>query len=130
MFAVGDTIAVMENLGYSQLCHLEIQVTDLPRARAFYEAVFGWEFRAFFPGMDAFGFGDQHIGGLMVSEKVVPGESPSLWFKVKDIDESLAKVVAAGGAEKTGREEVPHVGWSATFTDLDGTTIGIVQYTG
>lgn len=111
------------------LCHTEIQVTNLERARAFYQTIFNWEFRPFFPGMDAFGIGETHIGGLMEVEKVVPGESPSLWFKVANIEETLNKVLAAGGSTADPKSEVPHVGWSATFKDLDGTTIGIVQYT-
>jgi uncharacterized protein len=115
--------------GFNQLCHLEIQVTDLDRSRTFYRAIFGWDFRPFFPGMDAFGFGESHIGGLMVSETVTPGMSPSLWFKVRSIDETLAKAVAAGGQVASAKSEVPHVGWSATFTDPDGTTIGVVEYT-
>lgn len=111
------------------LCHVEIQVTDLAKGKAFYAAVFAWDWSEFIPGaMDAFSMSGQHIGGLMVCETVVPGDSPSLWFKVANVEETLAKVEQAGGKQRDPKGEVPHVGWSASFTDPDGTTIGIVQY--
>ena len=56
------------------------------------------------------------------------GDSPSLWFKFSEIKETLVQVCPAGGKEQEAESEVPHVGWSANFTDPDGTTIGIVQY--
>ena len=111
------------------LCHVEILVTDLAKAKVFYQSVFDWDWSEFIPGaMDAFSIAGRHIGGLMLAETVTPGDSPSLWFKVLDIDETLRKAEKAGGKQREPKSEVTHVGWSATFTDLDGTTIGIVQY--
>lgn len=110
------------------ICHIDIQVSDLDRAQAFYEAVFGWTFRSFIPGMRVFGVGETHVGGIMQSEDIRPGNSPSIWIQVENVDETLAKAVAAGGALVDEKSEVPTVGWSTLFADLDGNWIGVVQY--
>ncbi len=110
------------------LCHLEIQTTDMEVSKRFYIGVFGWEFRAYYEGMEVFGKGEQHIGGLMLVSKVEPGLSPSLWFKVQNIEDSINHGVTHGGSLKEAKSEVPHVGWSAVMNDPFGTPIGIVQY--
>lgn len=110
------------------VCHIEIDVTDMDRAEAFYKALFGWTFREFMPSMRVFGAGDQHIGGLTLREKVEVGRSPSVWFQVASIEETLEKVRANGGKALSEKSEVPSVGWSADFADPDGNYIGIVEY--
>jgi predicted enzyme related to lactoylglutathione lyase len=63
--------------------------------------------------------------GKAVRQSVV--DSPSLWLKVSNIKETMVRVSKAGGKEQEAKPKVPHGGWSSTFTDPDGTTIGIVQ---
>ena len=58
------------------ICHIEYYVTDLEKSQAFYGGLFGWDFRSFIDGMVVFGIGDQHIGGLMKTDKVESGKSP------------------------------------------------------
>lgn len=110
------------------LCHIEIEVTDLAKAQAFYQGLFGWRFSAFTEDMVVFGNGDEHIGGLMKKDSVNAGTSPSLWFKVADIDASVTQAVALGGAVLSEKTELPQVGWSALVADLDGNGVGLVQY--
>lgn len=101
----------------------------MDRSQAFYESLFGWNFREFYPGMRVFGAGDEHIGGLMLADKVEPGRSPSIWIKVASVDGMLAKVEVCGGCIVSPKSEVPTVGWSAEFQDPDGNYVGIVEYT-
>ena len=110
------------------VCHIEIAVTDLQRAQAFYSKIFDWSFRQFGPEMIVFGSGDQHIGGFMKADRVVAGESPSVWFEVESIEAMLDKARAAGGSVVAEKSEVPSVGWSAAISDLDGNRIGMVQF--
>lgn len=100
----------------------------MDRAESFYKGVFGWTFKAFMPTMRVFGQGDDHIGGLMLTDKVEPGRSPSVWFQVQSIEETLARVEAFGGRALSMKSEVPGTGWSADFEDPDGNYIGIVEY--
>ncbi len=110
------------------LCHIEIEVTDLEKAQSFYQGLFGWRFSAFTEDMVVFGNGDEHIGGLMKKESVNAGTSPSLWYKVADIDASLAKAIELGATVLAEKSELPQVGWSALVTDPDGNGVGFVQY--
>lgn len=110
------------------ICHIEYYVTDLDKAQAFYGGLFGWDFRSFIEGMVVFGIGDQHIGGLMKTDKVEASKSPAIWFKVADIDAMIAKTVTLGGTTPNEKSQVPGVGWSVTVNDLDGNEVGFVQF--
>ena len=46
---------------------------------------------------------------------------------VDDVDESIARIEAAGGTIVQGRMPVPGVGWSAYFTDTEGNAVGVFQ---
>lgn len=102
--------------------------TDLDRSQAFFEALFGWTFRAFMDDMRVFGLGDDHIGGLMKTGQVKTAESPSLWFEVEDIDASLAKASELGAPVVSPKGQTPSVGWTAQIGDPDGNAIGLVQF--
>lgn len=110
------------------VCHIEYTTTDLARSQAFYEGLFAWTFRSFGDDMVVFGQGEKHIGGLVRTDARTPGTSPTVWFEVEDVDAMAAKAVSLGGALTKPRAEVPHVGWSATVTDPDGNTVGLVQF--
>jgi predicted enzyme related to lactoylglutathione lyase len=110
------------------VCHVELDTTDLARAQNFYAGIFDWTFRQFTDNMLTIGCGDSHVGGLMLVESVEAGKSPSIWIQVDDIDQTIAKAQAQGGAVVTEKGPVPHVGWSAQFSDLDGNSVGIVQF--
>lgn len=110
------------------VCHIEFYVSDLPRAQAFYEGLFGWDFRAFTDDMVVFGQGDQHIGGLMKSDDIRTGNSPSVWFEVEDVDAMAAKVGSIGGSVVAEKHPVPHVGWALVVADPDGNPVGMVQF--
>ncbi|MEQ1936316.1 MAG: hypothetical protein ABL962_20870, partial [Fimbriimonadaceae bacterium] len=68
------------------------------------------------------------LGGLMKVDEVKCGQSPSVWIQVESVDESLAKAVSLGGSILSPKGPVPHVGWSARFSDLDGNSVGIVEF--
>ncbi len=110
------------------ICHVEFSATDLARSQAFYEGLFGWTFRSFGDDMVVFGQGEKHIGGLIRSEARTPGNSPTVWFEVEDVDAMVTKALTVGGAAAKPKAEVPHVGWSATVSDPDGNTVGLVQF--
>jgi predicted enzyme related to lactoylglutathione lyase len=110
------------------VCHIEILTTDLDASEAFYTAVFGWTFRSFMEGMRIFGVGETHVGGLQLTDDLRPGNSPSVWIQVSDIDSILSKVSASGGKVVSPKSDVPSVGFSAAFADPHGSEIGLVQY--
>ncbi|MCB8932563.1 MAG: VOC family protein [Fimbriimonadaceae bacterium] len=110
------------------VCHIEFNSTDLERSQAFYAQIFDWKFAAYGPEMVVFGTDAGHIGGLIKTDKVGAGDSPSVWFEVESVEETLGKALAAGGAVRSPKSPVPGVGWSGAFTDPDGNAVGLVEY--
>ena len=101
-------------------------VTDLETSKAVYTALLGIAPQAdssYYVGFDVEG---QHIG-LVPSGGQQGMTSPVAYWQVPDIEAKLAEVTAAGATVK----ELPrNVGGSrqvATFTDLDGNVLGLVQ---
>ena len=111
-----------------KVCHVEWEVNDLQRAQEFYGTLFEWEFKAFGENMVIFGTGTEHIGGLMKSDNVVRGNSPSVWLECPSIDVVLAKVEGAGGTIAAPKDPLPSIGFSALIKDPEGNHIGLVEF--
>ena len=101
-------------------------VSDLAAAKPVYTALLGVEPTAdadYYVGYDAEG---QHIG-------LVPGggpqgmTSPIAYWHVGDIEAKLAEVTAAGASVKDAPRDVGGGRLVASFTDLDGNVLGLVQ---
>jgi len=108
-----------------------VHADSLPRARAFYEQVFGWRFAPWGPpdfflvttGED----GDPGIeGALQKRHEVVPGERMTGFectISVEDIDATAAAVVASGGRIVLPKCEIPTVGYLIKFQDPEGNLV-------
>lgn len=110
------------------VCHVEWDVTDIERARAFYEGLFDWKFESFGPDMVVFGTGTQHVGGLQKRAQVRASASPSVWIEVENVERYLERAQELGGSTIEPKHEVHHVGWSAQIADPEGNRIGLVQF--
>lgn len=105
--------------------YVEINVTDLATARAFYERAFGWEFNDYggaYAGIRAPG-GDGEIGGLNPSGPTGPG-GVLVQLYSDDLEASVAAVEAAGGRVEEGPYEFPG-GRRFTFADDSGNVLGV-----
>jgi predicted enzyme related to lactoylglutathione lyase len=101
-------------------------VSDLPKARAVYEALLGIAPQAdsdYYVGFDVEG---QHIG-LVPSGGPQGMTSPVTFWEVPDIEAKLAEVTAAGAAVKEPAHGVGGGRLVATFTDPDGNVLGLLQ---
>lgn len=120
----------------ANLASFAIHVDDVTRARAFYEAVFGWEFEPWGPP----GFYLIHTGtsaepgvqGLMHARHE-PRSGTGLngldcTFAVDDLDAVGAAVVANGGTITMEKAAIPTVGVLTRFTDPEGNAIGAMHY--
>ena len=103
-------------------------VSDVAKAKAVYAALLGIEPQAdseYYVGFDVAG---KHIG-------LVPGggpqglTSPVAYWHVPDIEAKLAEVTAAGAVVKDAPQNVGGGRIVASFTDLDGNVLGLVQDT-
>ncbi|MCH5374518.1 MAG: VOC family protein [Planctomycetes bacterium] len=75
---------------------MEIPVTDLPKARAFLTAMFGWTFQEW--GDEYFSFSDGRLdGGLRKAEIAAPATGVLLIFYSENLERDVERVKELGG---------------------------------
>ena len=80
----------------NRIDYVEIPVTDLPRSRAFFEALFGWQFQEW--GDEYYSFNDGRLdGGLRKSEEPAPATGVLLVFFSDDLERDVQRVQELGG---------------------------------
>ena len=120
----------------ANLASFAIHVDDVNRARAFYEAVFGWAFEPWGPpGFYLIHTGDAASPGIqgLMHQRQEPltgtglnGFEPT--FAVDDVDAVAASVEANGGKITFAKGVIPTVGALIRFLDTEGNDIGAMQY--
>ena len=124
----------------SRVVHFEIQVDDIERAKAFYAAVFGWEYQDWgaVTGSPYFGIitgpDDQMgINGGML-QRPVPAPAPEVGTNayvctmgVADYDATHEKILAAGGIVALPKMALTGMAWQGYYIDTEGNTFGIHQ---
>jgi predicted enzyme related to lactoylglutathione lyase len=121
----------------SQVAHFAINADDVPRARRFYENVFGWRFQAY--GPPGFYMVDPDTarvdvpirGSLQKRREIVKGV-PMRGFEctisVADIQAAAASVEANGGTIVMPICTLAGVGQLLFFQDPEGNIAGAMQY--
>jgi predicted enzyme related to lactoylglutathione lyase len=113
-------------------CWSELVTTDVPGAKAFYNAVFGWG--SVTHGADGMGeytewkIGERDVGGMMQKPESMPAEVPPHWgvyFAVSDCDASAAKIGELGGAIFMGPMDI-EPGRMAVAADPQGGVFNIL----
>ena len=80
----------------NRIDYVEIPVADVPRARAFLEAMFGWTFREW--GDDYLSFSDGRLnGGIRKSDEPAPSSGVLLVFYSADLERDVERVQELGG---------------------------------
>ena len=111
----------------------EIPVTDIARAKAFYESILDTELA---PPMDKFGaqmcFFPMEMdksgatGALMQSEVTKPShDGTRVYFSVPAIDPTLEKINNAGGKTCMPRTSIGEHGFIAHFEDTEGNCVAL-----
>jgi predicted enzyme related to lactoylglutathione lyase len=108
------------------ISYLRIPAPDPHASAAFYEAVFGWKMRR---DRDdpAFEDGSGHVIGHFRADHAVAGDGGVRpYIFVESIDQTLEKIVAAGGEVIT--EPYPEGDlWVGLFRDPAGNVVGVWQ---
>jgi predicted enzyme related to lactoylglutathione lyase len=101
-------------------------VSDLAAAKALYTALLGVPPMADAPYYVGFEAAGQQIG-LVPNGGPQSMSSPVAFWHVPDIEAKLAEVTAAGATVKEAPHDVGAGRQVATFTDLDGNVLGLIQ---
>jgi len=119
----------------NHVSHFAINADDLPRARRFYERVFGWRFEAWGPPgfylIQTGAAGEGILGALQQRRELVPGQR-TVGFEctvaVDSADAAAKTAEAAGGAVIMAKTIIPTVGELVWLQDPDGNVVGAMKY--
>lgn len=110
-----------------ELVHVEFHSNDPQRTKEFYTDVFGYRFEEI-PAMNyaMWKAPAGPAGGLM---KVLENRPPQVlnYLLAKDIEATIRRVSAAGGAILQPKMEIPGQGWWALFQEPGGTVMALFQ---
>ena len=112
-------------------CWVDLGVTDVAKAKAFYGGLFGWDIQEGPP--ESGGYCMCEIGGRPVAglgPQMGPAGAPSAWttyLATDDADATAARITAAGGQLMMPPFDVMDVGRMAVAVDPGGAPFGIWQ---
>jgi len=112
-------------------CWVDVSVDDIPKAIAFYEALFGWDIQA--GGPEVGGYSIAHKDGRIVAgvgPQMGPPGTPSAWttyLATDNVDATAAKIKGAGGQILAGPMDVMGEGRMAVAMDPAGAAFGLWQ---
>jgi uncharacterized protein len=111
-----------------KIVHFELPAADADRASGFWNGLFGWGLGA--SAMPEFDYrmaqvsDDQAVAVFPSDDKA--GTGPIVYFETPDIEASIAKARALGGAAED-KSPVPGHGWFAACKDTEGNTFSLWQ---
>jgi predicted enzyme related to lactoylglutathione lyase len=117
-------------MAQGDICHIELQTSDIEATRSFFETLFGWTFEII-PGFETYamfrtpsGLGGGVDAGPNAEAPTKTG--PILHIEVDDIESTLAKIAEAGGETVVGKTKISdQFGHYAVFLDNVGNRLGL-----
>ena len=124
------TAAMPNNIG-----RFAINADDVPRARDFYQKVFGWKFEPWGPPnfylIETGAEQVRAVGGLLQQRRELVPNGRMIGFEctigVQDIDETIRAIESHGGKMVTEKFLIPSVVTVAYFQDTEGNVAAISQ---
>ena len=122
----------------ARVVHFEIQADDVERAKAFYAAVFGWEFQDYgeFTGSTYWGIvtgpdEEPGINGGLLRRPVPVGGAGANAFvctmAVDDYDAVEIRILTNGGQVALPKTALTGMAWQGYYLDTEGNVFGIHQ---
>jgi predicted enzyme related to lactoylglutathione lyase len=122
---IGENLIRKENTVPNPFCHVELNTTDVNKAKTFYTKLFDWKLEDISDGSyTMIGVGNGTGGGLM--KNPMPGV-PSFWLAyvlVDDIAATTAKAKSLGATVVKDVTEVMGAGWLSIIADPTGAALG------
>jgi predicted enzyme related to lactoylglutathione lyase len=116
--------------------YFDFTVTDLGKARAFFESVFGWRFERFPMPYEYYRIraGDADEPGIdggigAAADTAASGGGPlaQVTIPVPDLDDFVTRVEVAGGRVIEPKMPIPGIGWYATCAEPGGLKFGMIE---
>ena len=113
--------------------HFELYADDPERAARFYADSFAWSVERWQgesgPVYWLLTTGEESHPGINgdIQRRSDPAAATSIILAVSSVDDSAAKIAAAGGVITVPKFAVPGVGYGAYFTDPEGNRLGLFQ---
>jgi predicted enzyme related to lactoylglutathione lyase len=111
----------------STICHFEIPVDDIQRAKKFYTELFEWKFQQFtdmnYWGIQTSEPGKGVNGGMM--ERQAPNQQILNYIDVDSVAKYLKKVETLGGKVLMVKTAVPEMGWFGICMDTENNVFGL-----
>jgi predicted enzyme related to lactoylglutathione lyase len=107
----------------------ELSSSEPGKSKAFYSAVFDWEWG----GSDEYAeakVAGRTIGGVMSRSPEIPADVPDFWlvyFGAGDVDSDAEKATGLGASVIVGPADIPDAGRFAVLTDPQGATFAIFK---
>jgi uncharacterized protein len=124
----------------ARVVHFEIQVDDVERAKAFYNAAFDWSFQDWGQQFGATYWGittgpedEMGInGGLLERPAPTPGSGQGTnayvcTVQVDDYDDTERRILEAGGQVAMPKFAIAGMAWQGYYLDSEGNTFGVHQ---
>jgi hypothetical protein len=119
----------------NHLSRFAINADDVPRARNFYQKVFGWTFEPWGPpNFYLIETGEERVrvvGGLLQERRELVAAGRMIGFEctitVEDLDATMRMIESSGGKVITSKFHIPTVGTCTYFQDTEGNVAGIMQ---
>jgi uncharacterized protein len=106
----------------------DISTPDAPRARHFYQEMFGWPIQVLDDTYALVGAeGGELTGGIGQAGPDSPYTGIVVYFPVDDVDIALERAEQLGGSRRLDPQSLPGRGRLAVFTDPDGNAVGLLS---
>ncbi|HYP73428.1 MAG TPA: VOC family protein [Microbacterium sp.] len=117
-------------MAHGDITHIDIPVSDLSAASAFYSGLFGWQI-AEMEGFEGYPMwsAPNGISGGGLAPRSDGFTQPRSYVEVDSIDETVAAAQSAGGSVAKPKENITDTSWWAVIVDPDGNHIGLFEGT-
>ena len=105
--------------------HVELQTTDLSKAKKFYKGLFNWKLEDTPMDYTMINVGEGTGGGMWVNKDVPPNWLA--YVQVDDVEATTKKAKSLGAKVCKDVTEVPGAGWLSVIADPTGAALGLWQ---
>jgi predicted enzyme related to lactoylglutathione lyase len=115
----------------ARVVHFDISAENVDKVIQFYESIFGWKFTKWEGPMEYWliSTGPQDEPGIDggLSKREGTDAKVTNTIEVESIDQTLDKIVKAGGKIIQPKGSIPGVGYFAQCVDTEGTIFGVME---